>query len=59
MPASKPALGAVGNQVPASKSREELEREAMEEAARDLWEDEMLRQIHEEEMDDEARWPPD
>jgi hypothetical protein len=46
-PASKPATGAVGDQVPAGKSREKLEREALEEVARDLWEEETLRQISE------------
>jgi len=57
-PDSKRATGAVGNQVPAGKSREELEREALEEVARDLWEDEMLRQISEE-AEDDAGWLPD
>jgi len=57
-PASKPATGAVGNQIPASKSREELEREALEEVARSLWEEEMLRQICEKEEND-VGWVPD
>ena len=57
-PASKPAAGLAGNQAPAGSSREELEREAMEEIAQNAWQDEVMREIAEEE-ESETSWVPD